>query len=93
MPVVIHDVMGSSLVRTHIRLTEQQATELKRLATECGVSVAKIIREAVDQYLRESHGLTWEEKKRRALAVAGRFRGPGDLSERHDDYFAEATEE
>ncbi len=82
------------MVRTQIQLTEQQATELKRLASEQGVSVAEIVREAVDKRIRESRGLTWEERKRRALAVAGKFRsGTGDLSVRHDEYFAEAAEE
>lgn len=34
------------------------------------------------------------ERRRRALAVVGKFRSErGDLSTRHDDYFAEACDE
>jgi len=79
------------MVRTQIQLTQEQAAELKRIAAERGVSVAEIVREGVDRVIRESRGLSWEERKRRALAVVGRFEGPSDLSERHDDYFVESV--
>jgi len=81
------------MVRTQIQLTKEQAAELKRLALERGVSVAELVREGVDKVLKESRGLSREERKRRALAAVGRFRGPSDLSERHDHYFAESVVE
>jgi hypothetical protein len=79
------------MVRTQIQLTEEQAAELKRIAAERGVSVAELVREGVDEVIKGSRGLSWEEKRRRALSVVGKYRGPSDLSERHDEYFAEAV--
>ena len=81
------------MVRTQVQLTKEQAAELKRLALERGVSVAELVREGVSKVLRESRGPSREERKRRALAAVGRFRGPSDLSERHDHYFAESVAE
>jgi post-segregation antitoxin (ccd killing protein) len=82
------------MVRTQIQLTEEQAAELKRLAAERGVSVAEVVRGFVDKGMRASRGMSWEERKRRALAVAGKYRSStGDLSVRHDEYFAEASEQ
>jgi predicted dehydrogenase len=78
------------MVRTQIQLTEEQAAELKRLAAERGVSVAEVVRGFVDKGMRASRGMSWEERKRRALAVVGKYHGPVDLSERHDDYFVES---
>ncbi len=77
------------MVRTQIQLTEKQASELKRMAAERRVSVAELVREGVDSIITASREMSSEERKRRALAVVGRYRGPRDLSERHDDYFAE----
>jgi predicted DNA-binding ribbon-helix-helix protein len=78
------------MIRTQIQLTEEQSQELKRLAAERRVSVAELIREAAEKLLRDSATPGYAERKRRALAVAGRFRsGKGDLSARHDDYLAE----
>jgi Arc/MetJ-type ribon-helix-helix transcriptional regulator len=75
------------VIRTQIQLTEDQAHGLKRKAAERGVSMAEVIREAVDRVLAEDGG---GAKRRRALAGAGRFRsGHADISERHDDYLAE----
>ncbi|MDP8943934.1 MAG: ribbon-helix-helix domain-containing protein [Actinomycetota bacterium] len=76
------------MVRTQIQLTDGQAAGLKRLAVERGVSMAALIREAVDRTLAEGD---MAARHRRALAVAGKFRsGRSDVSERHDDYLADA---
>lgn len=81
------------MVRTQIQLTEEQARRLKRAAAERGVSLAEIIRHAVDEELRRTSGPDREEIKRRALAIAGMFdSGTPDLVEKHDDYLAEAYE-
>ena len=79
------------MVRTQIQLTREQVAELKRLALERGVSVAELVREGVDKVLRESRGLSREERKRRALSVRTFHSGVTDLSERHDDYFVESV--
>ncbi len=82
------------MVRTQIQLTERQARELKRMAAREGVSMAEVIRMAVDAKI---HGaaieVTWEERVRRALAATGKYRsGLKDVAEKHDDYLAEAYE-
>lgn len=78
------------MLRKETRLTEEQVQALKWLASEQRISVAKLIRRAVEDLLRQSSALSRAEMKRRALAAAGRFRsGVRDLSVRHDDYLAE----
>jgi Arc/MetJ-type ribon-helix-helix transcriptional regulator len=82
------------MVRTQIQLTEEQAAKLKRIAAERGVSMAEVIREAVDTIPDRDDRA---ERLARALAVARRgFRdrdGATDVSVRHDDYLAEAYSE
>ena len=82
------------MVRTQIQLTERQTQRLKALAKERGVSMAELIRESVDKLLESPAVIDREERKRRAIAVAGRFRsGLTDLGVKHDEYLAEAYEE
>lgn len=80
------------MIRTQIQLTERQARELKRIAAKEGVSMAEIIRKVVDAKIAgEVREVPWEERKRRALAVAGKFHsGLKDVARRHDHYLAEA---
>lgn len=54
--------------------------------------MAEVIRTAVDEKIRERFGeAPWEERVRRALAAAGKFRsGVKDAAKRHDEYLAEA---
>ena len=82
------------MVRTQIQLTPEQAQAAKRIAAERGVSMAEVIRQALDRYASEtSPGPDRGELVRRALAAAGAVKaGPSDLSARHDDYLAEAYE-
>ena len=80
--------------RITVRLTEEQAETLRRLAAERGVSQAELIRRGVDLLLQTATEPDYEEKKRRALAAAGMVKeGPTDMSERWDDYVAEAFAE
>lgn len=79
------------MIRTQIQLTEEQAERLKDIAHEHGRSVAALIREAVDQLLASQPRLTWRQRMDRALSVAGTFTsGCSDVSERHDEYWAES---
>jgi hypothetical protein len=52
--------------------------------------LAEIVRRGLEMYLASGTQISQEERRRRAIEAVGRFSGPGDLSERHDDYFAEA---
>jgi hypothetical protein len=79
------------MVRTQIQLTERQARELKKMAAREGVSMAEVIRKAVDAKIHEGvSGVPWEERVRRAMAVMGKFHsGIRDLAVNHDKYLAE----
>jgi hypothetical protein len=79
------------MVRTQIQLTEEQSRAVKRLAADRGVSIAEIIRESVDAFLRAGGAPTREEILDRTLAGVGALRGgPSDMSTNHDKYLAEA---
>jgi metal-responsive CopG/Arc/MetJ family transcriptional regulator len=88
-------MLEKAMVRTQIQLTDQQVRALKSLASRYGVSMAELIRESVDNFLREtSAGLDEQERRRRAIEVAGQFRsGQSDVAEKHDDYLAQAYAE
>jgi len=79
------------MVRTQIQLTEEQADALKAAAAKQGVSMAELIRRSVDRLIETSGEASQKELRRRAAAVAGRFRsGSTDISARHDEYLAQA---
>jgi hypothetical protein len=79
------------VIRTQIQLTESQAREVKRWADERGVSMAAVIREAIDAHLGTRSGPTWDEIVERAIAAVGCCAsGTGDVADRHDEYFAES---
>jgi 16S rRNA U516 pseudouridylate synthase RsuA-like enzyme len=82
------------MVRTQIQLTEKQAKAVKKMASAQGVSVAELIRRAVDNIVNSSTIADTEERKRRALEIAGKFRsGKRDVSKAHDAYLAEAYDQ
>lgn len=78
------------MVRTQIQLTEEQADTLRELAAKEGASMAELVRQAVDELIRERGEIGREERKRRALAAMGRFSsGLGDVAREHDRHLAE----
>ena len=78
------------MIRLQIRLTETQAEALRRLAASQRVSVAALIRQAVDDHLVAAERRA-DTQKQRALSVAGRFNsGRPDLSVAHDEYLVTA---
>ncbi|MFW6161191.1 MAG: CopG family transcriptional regulator [Planctomycetota bacterium] len=81
------------MTSVEVPLSDEQMASLERLAGERNVSVVELIQEGVNRVLRPPKKPLTDEQKRRAIAIAGQFRsGCGDLAERHDDYFAEASE-
>jgi hypothetical protein len=79
------------MVRTQIQLTEKQARGLKNLAARQDRSVADLIRQAVDAFIRTVAATGDEERRLRALAASGRFRsGSSDLGAAHDKHLADA---
>lgn len=81
------------MVRTQVQLSEDQLFRLKSLAARRGTSLAELVREGVDHVLTTADAQADDERRRRALAVAGRFRsGVSDLATEHDRYLAEAQD-
>ncbi|HET8777365.1 MAG TPA: CopG family transcriptional regulator [Candidatus Limnocylindria bacterium] len=78
------------MIRTQISFDEEQYEALQAAAEREGVSMAALVRDAVDEKLRQRDEER-ERKKRRALSVIGMFRGTGEnVSEDHDRYLDEA---
>ena len=81
------------MVRTQIQLTEAQAKAVKKVAMEEGTSVAEVIRRAVERMAEARPKISAQERVRRAIEIAGKFRsGKKDVSRKHDEYLAEAYE-
>jgi len=79
------------MVRTQIQLTQDQAKALKRMAASRHLSVAELIRRAVDNMIKTSTSADPEERLRRALEIAGKFSsGERDISRKHDVYLSES---
>lgn len=77
------------MIRTHVRLTEEQSVYLCRFAAARRQSVAELIRLSVDLFIEREAGLA-----QRAKAVADRFSsGSPDGSREHDRYMANASVE
>jgi predicted DNA-binding ribbon-helix-helix protein len=77
--------------RTQISLEPKQAQRLRQLAAMRGVSMAHLIREAVDRtYGSALAPPTRAELVERARSAVGcGHSGLADISERHDDYLDE----
>ena len=79
------------MIRTQIQLTEEQSQEIKSIAEREDLSMAELIRRAVDDWLARYGDAVSQAKKERALAVVGRYRsGLSDVAENHDEYLAAA---
>lgn len=78
------------MIRTQIQLTERQSQQLKEIALVENASIAELIRRSVDRFLQTRSEPSYEERKRKALAVIGiASSGLGDLSAKHDEYLAD----
>ena len=78
------------MLRTQIQLKEEQMEWLRSRARTRGISVSQLIRESIKFYQTHEEHLP-ADRKRKALEAVGRFSsGTSDVSERHDDYLAEA---
>lgn len=75
------------MVRTQIQLTKEQIKALKKIALSRHLSIAGIIRQAVDTVIRTNAMVDIEERRKRAIDVVGRFSsGKRDISRKHDTY-------
>ena len=79
------------MVRTQIQLTEEQVKALKKIALSRHLSIAELIRQAVDIIIRTNTMVDIEERRKRAIDIVGRFSsGKRDISRKHDTYLVEA---
>ena len=78
------------MVRTQIQLTEEQASRVKRIARRRVVSMATIVRDAIDR-LEDGSEAQQAHAWARFRSTVGTFHGgSGDVSDRHDDALAAA---
>lgn len=76
------------MIRTQISLTESQWERAHREAEARGISLAALVREALDRILDDQGE---EERRARALASVGGFRsGRSDIAEHHDQALSES---
>jgi hypothetical protein len=82
------------MVRMQIQFTEAQSQRLRDEAAAKRVSISAVVRRAVDDALASGRSRpSREELLQRSLAAMGRFRsGTGDVSQRHDEYFADSID-
>ena len=80
------------MVRMQIQFTEAEVDALRRAAAQRHVSISSVVRDAVDKRLDHPRSEpSLEERKARAKAACGGFHsGLGDVSARHDEYFADS---
>lgn len=78
------------MIRTQVQLTGEQFELLKQEAEARRVSMAEIIRQALEREL--GIGERAEARERMIRAIGGFRSGLHDVSERHDDYLVEAYE-
>lgn len=70
--------------RTQISLAEDQLAALRQRAQEQGVSIAALLREAVDALL---HRAPTDDAVARSLAAVGSYRSAAEnVAEDHDDF-------
>ncbi len=82
------------MIRTQVQLSESQMQQLKDLARRRGVPVAALVREGADLVIRSGGTVDEGQRRRRAMAAAGRFHsGHKELAGAHDCHLAEALRE
>lgn len=78
------------MLRTQISLQPEQMEAARREARRRGISIAELIRQALDSFLAdEDH----QRRREQALAAVGGFHsGHADTSVNHDEVLAEGSE-
>ena len=77
-----------------VQLTEHQLEVLRGVSKRDHTSVSELVRRAVDSLIAAGLQPTTSERRRRAIAAAGRFAsGKQDVAEHHDDYLADAFDQ
>ncbi len=79
------------MIRTQIRLTEEQARRLREAARQDGVSMSDVVRLALEAWFLQRRRPSRWELMERAKAACGVIKdaGPTDLATNHNRYLAE----
>jgi hypothetical protein len=78
------------MVRKQVQLTDRQAEALRRRSKRENVSVAELVRRAIDAFTR-AEPPSERAVRDRAIRAAGRFAsGVDDTSSRHDEALSDA---
>jgi hypothetical protein len=84
----------TDMIRTQVRLTEQQMRQLRKVAARDGISIAEVIRRCIDRGIGDR--LSDADAAYEAAArCVGSFRDrdeAGDVAAQHDRYLADAFE-
>lgn len=79
------------VIRTQISLTERQMERLRREAKRRRVSIAEVVRDAVDRFVPDEDERR-VELHRRFMSLAGAFSAGGDIARRHDEHLGEGMD-
>ncbi len=91
MMLRLQEVWGENMIRTQIQLTETQARTIRKVAMDQGTSMAEIIRRAIENMVQRSPKVSSQERVKRAIEIVGKFRsGKRNVSQKHDEYLAQA---
>ena len=73
--------------RTQVQLTEKQYKTVKEISSSSNISMAEVIREAIDAYCPNKAIFANKEKIQKAIGIMGKYRsGYQDISKDHDRY-------
>jgi predicted DNA-binding protein len=79
------------MVRTQIQLTDEQAAMLKAMSSRTNLTMAELVRQAIDLMAEISETKNDLTAKQKAIRAAGKYRsGVRDIAKDHDKYLAEA---
>ncbi len=78
-----------AVIRTQISLTEAQMARLRKAAKSRHISIAAVIREAVDAAVPDEDARRRELYRRMMLAAGAFDSGLTDVAENHDEYLNE----
>jgi hypothetical protein len=80
------------MLRVQVQLTPAQHRRLRHRAKRLGVSVAEVVRQAVDAELDAKEPDSHHDAVRKALAVCGKYadrQGPANVAAHHDAILAD----
>lgn len=73
------------MIRTQVSLTEQQMARLRREARRRGISLAAVVRDAVDRSIPDDEAARLARLEQALLAAGSVASGSGDVAVGHDD--------